>query len=391
MAAIKVPPLVVEGTEGKKLISNSSRSGFTFCPRSFELEVLQGLKRRVTERPFGFGHAMHEALELHYRGASLADVLSRIQAWREEAAAKVSACPDPGYTVEDLDADAALVTDMVTRYVEAFPDDLERYEVLAVEQPFIVPIGQRLANGTLRTDATYAYAGVFDLVVRDRRTRQVFVVDHKSTVSTDLASFEADVEAAGSGQRIGYVYAARFFWPETVGIVYNVLRKKAPARIATVQCKKCKGVGCAACGNAGYAGISKTCPDTTLALFDAELADLRTCNPGMSSENVDEVRAQLAERVGRKGRFLYRFEVPVASSDIEEWMADVYEVAHAMGRALKDGRWYRNLSACNVNGRKCRFLRICLRGCDDAENWERKPRDPFIPGEVFKSNDNEEV
>ena len=58
--------------------------------------------------------------------------------------------------------------------------------------------------------------------------------------------------------------------------------------------------------------------------------------------------------------------MPVDMRDIEEWLSDVYQVAHAMGHALKAGRWYRNLAACNVNQRRCKFLSLCLSGDVDA-------------------------
>lgn len=437
--------MVAKEIEGKDLLllSNSTRSAFTFCPRSFELQYLLGLKRVVAERHFRVGDAVHKCLLAFYEGKGEFEIDTLLADWQAECnkphqevienlQVRLHGTVNPDETdfcnreieqrskaIDEVTADVTLVQNILARYLERFKDDMDEYEVLAAEQPFIVPIPQKVGDA-LRIDGTYGYTGVFDLVVKRKSTGQVFIMDHKTTQLMDLAAFGRDVEAGGAGQRIGYVYAARYFWPGVSGIVYNVLRKKVPAQVQTLQCKKCKGTGvvetkefvlddkgkrikeevdgvsgfkftlttapCTDCHESGFSGISKTTPDTTVRVFKQCIADLQAKNPSMSMDNVVEIEQELAHR---GDRFLYRCSLPVDDHDIAEWSEDIYEVAHAMGRSVKAKKWYRNLSACNVNGRKCTYYHVCMHGWDGAENWERVTRNPFTPAEVVL-NDNEE-
>lgn len=437
-------PLIAKEIEGKDLLllSNSTRQAFTFCPRSFELQYLLGLKRVVEERHFRVGQTVHKCLLAFYEGKGEFEIDTLLEEWQtqsvkphKEVIANLQVRMQGTIVPDEIDfcnreiaqrqdainevaTDVAMVRDILARYQERFGNDLEDYEVLAAEQPFIVPIPQKVGDA-LRLDGTYGYTGVFDLVVRRKSTGQVFLMDHKTTTLTDLASFGRDIEAGGAGQRIGYVYAARYFWPGVSGIVYNVLRKKVPSQVQTLQCKKCKGTGvvetkefvldekgkrikdeaaggfkftlkeepCTDCNQSGFSGISKTIPDTTVRVFKQCIADLQAKNPSMSMDNVVEIEQELARR---GDRFLYRCSLPVDDHDIAEWASDIYEIAHAMGRSVKAKKWYRNLAACNVNGRVCTYYKVCMHGWDGAENWERVERNPFTPAEVVLNSDEED-
>jgi len=381
--------LVVAGCEGKRLVSNSSRSDFTFCPRYFWMRRVVGVKPRQEPRPLAVGNLIHTFLRRLYSGLPADAVLASVDEWRNEQVMVAESLETPMYSVADIHERADLAMVILTRYVERYwKTDSERYETLAVEAPFVVPIGQPYTvNGEtkMRTDALYAYTGVFDIVVRERQTNQVLIVDHKTTVATDLQSFESYIRDAGKGQRVGYVYAARYFWDGVAGIDYNVIRKKAPSEVPTNQCPKCKGAGCDTCWGTGIKAISKKVPDTTAELYAASVDEIRRRNPALDTTVCDDV---LAELRSRGDRFFYRFTSPVTEAEIQRWAVDFYHVCHAMGSAADDESAYRNLGACDVNNRKCSHLRVCDHGWEGNHNFEvQTPDSVWLPFEASDEDD----
>ena len=379
--------LRVPGTDGKKLISNSSRNTFTKCPRYFKMHALDGVRRVQDELPLSVGSLVHEMLLHFYKGDNVDSLIDQIVAWRDAEITKSRLIETPDYNEDEIGKRAEIACDVMSRYVDAYGDDVKHYSILAAEMPFVVPIPQWVGSADtrkMRVDPLFAYTGKFDLVVRDNRTNQVFVIDHKTTTLSDMQRFEQEIELGGAGQRVGYVYAARFFFENVTGIMYNVLRMKIPSSPKTVQCRKCKGDGCAACFDTGYSGLSKVVPDTTLRVFDKTIAELQQANPAVDLS----LAAELREEISRKGeRFLYRFYSATTQAEIERWADDMYDVSHAMLSAMRDERWYRNLAACSVNGRKCSLLNVCAHGWEGNTNYKIVKSDPWIPGEVIQSDD----
>ena len=408
-------PFIVPGTEGKRLVSNSSRNSFTFCPRSFELANVVGLRKNLPPLPLSVGSMIHDAIKSYYLGQPLSDLLKFVDQWEGETIDGLRAQTEPDFSEEKVEAIATIARYVIPAYVEKYgATDLLDWEVLAVEAPFVVPLVQTLKDGSVRVDPIYAYTGKFDLVVRNRESGLVFVVDHKTTVMTNLDAFQRDAERMGAGQRIGYVYAARYFWgkKEVAGLVYNVLRKKAPAKPGTVTCKTCSGQGSvegetcapgasfavyaggknkgqpkATCNGTGIGGLSKTLPDSTALNYRQDIDALLALNPGIDTTQVEEHFQVLRQR---GDRFLYRFSTPVSDEEVRVWYEDVYEVAHGMGRAMTAGRWWRNLSACDVNGRRCGFAYVCpTSSWDGNDNFKIIDSDPFAPYEA-KEDEGEE-
>ena len=411
----KHPPMIVKGCESKKLISNSSRNAFTFCPRYFELSYVIGLRHKQDPLPLGFGSLLHRAFEMYHLGKSALDIAFVIDEWREAELATLEELTDPRYGADKIEESAELVIDMLTRYEAKYGGaDRERYDILGVEVPFIVPIMQPyVVNGETcwRKDSDYAYTGKIDLLVLDKRTNQVMVWDHKSTALTDLQTFERDVVNAGPGQRIGYVYGAGHFHENVAGMVFDVARKKTPAKTGTKQCPTCKGEGSVdgvkcepgapfatyksgqkkgeakpTCHGSGIGGISATPPDTTVELFIADVAKLQEANPDLDMTSFQPILDVLKNR---PDRFLYRFYAPVTPADVTAWMRDVYLIAHDMGRAAKGGGAWRNLAACSVNGRDCSYRVPCWSGWEGNGNYEIVKTDPFAPHEAAADDEEE--
>lgn len=379
-------PLVVAGTEGKLRVSNSSCNAYTRCRRYYHLQNVVGLRRKVDPMPLSAGKLIHEMLARWYLGSPLEECEAAIDQWltKERELASASEYGDPAKVEET----ATLARDVLDRFVAKYHADREHFEVLAVEAPFVVPLPAPTRTGAWRADRRYAYTGVFDLVVRDKRTGQVVVFDHKTTGDSSPEHFERDIQSGGHGQRVGYVYAARYFFGNDVcALGYDVIRKKVPSTPGTTQCKKCKGDGCPVCNGSGIGGLSKTVPDTTAALYQQAVDGLKQRNPGLDVTHYD---ATLAELLTRGDRFLYRFVMPVAEYEIWRWARDRHALTHEMGRSVAKAAkkpddtagWYRNLEACDTVFGKCVYFHVCSHGWDANDNFEIVQIDPMRPQEA---------
>ena len=404
-------PLIVAGTEGKLRVSNSSRNAYTRCRRYYHLQNVVGLRRKVDPMPLSAGKLVHEMLARWYLGADVLECEAAIDEWRtkELEIANASEYGDP----VKIETTANLARDVLDRFVAKYHADREHFEVLAVEAPFVVPLPAPTKTGAWRADRRYAYTGVFDLVVRDLRTGQVVIYDHKTTTDTNLDAFERNARDGGHGQRVGYVYAARYFFGSDVcALGYDVIRKKIPGRVEPTQCPTCKGVGsidgepCVAgasfalykagekkgqakptCNGSGIGGLSSKVPDTTAALYRQAVDALLAKNPGLDIVNFDPA---LAELLTRGDRFLYRFVMAVAEDEIWRWARDLHAIVHEMGRSVakttkKPGDtagWYRNLEACDTVFGKCVYYHVCSHGWDGNTNFEIVPIDPMRPQEA---------
>jgi len=404
-------PLIVHGTEGKLRVSNSSRNAYTRCRRYYQLSNVIGLRRKVDPMPLSAGKLVHEMLARWYMGSDVLECEAAIDEWRTKEL-EIASTSEYGQP-DKIEETATLARDVLERFVAKYHADREHFEVLAVEAPFVVPLPAPTESGAWRADRRYAYTGVFDLVVRDLRTGQVVIYDHKTTTDTNLDAFEKNARDGGHGQRVGYVYAARYFFGSDVcALGYDVIRKKIPSRVETTQCPTCKGVGsvdgepCVAgasfaiykagekkgqakptCNGSGIGGLSSKVPDTTAVLYRQAVDALRAKNPGLDLANFDPA---LAELLTRGDRFLYRFVMAVAEDEIWRWARDLHAITHEMGRSVAkfarnpgdETHWFRNLDACNPIGRRCVYFNICMYGGEDAQNWERVPVDPFQPAEA---------
>lgn len=172
-AGWKVPPLV-EPEEGDVVVSYSELSTYRSCP----LKHMLSYKERWSKPPeegsaLSKGTLWHEVMEIHY-GA-----LKNIQdgVWGEKqgldhASRNIAELLWDQRTGEQSELQS-LVWWMYEGYLDKYDTD-EHWEILAVEQKF-----QARLHGPDGA-SPYILKGKLDLVVRDRKTRKIWVVDHKS-------------------------------------------------------------------------------------------------------------------------------------------------------------------------------------------------------------------
>jgi hypothetical protein len=171
---------------------------------------------------------IHESLRVYYRKGSKRGrhpALTFAKLYEAELVTQTKL----GFRDEDgtwNDA-AAMGEAMLNGYVEHYGAD-ERWLVLATEIPFRVPV---LHPRTGRV--WFQYAGVIDLVVKDRETKFTGLVDHKSTKNDPTKNeYLALDEQAGAYWRYGrqalYDLGLLRQDRELNGILFNFLKKKLP-------------------------------------------------------------------------------------------------------------------------------------------------------------------
>lgn len=390
----------------RRVITNSTRRTFTRCRRQHWFRHEEKLEPILRAPPLAFGSLIHDCLQSFYKDKIVLHGTT-IAAWRQKYIEEVQAANDVGETfgadvdTEKVDKMAELATGIMDGYVQRYAVDHNRFEVIATELPFKLPLhvpcsscegsGSILRDdGTLercpscggrgigRRSPTWDYAGVLDLVVRELKNGLIWVVEHKTTATSDRDQYESDLQL--DTQPRGYVWAAlqlaeQHGWGTVGGILYNCLRKKIPAEPKPTQCKRCRGTGkrkdgpCQYCNETGVGAISKSQgTDTTMDLY----ANAIKAYPHLKIEDYEDVLQKLR---ARGDRFFWRFYHHINDGDLIDWELEMYQVTRDI--ATTD-RYYRNPDACSVNGRRCPFRRICLED-DEIARKNFNVRSEAIP------------
>jgi hypothetical protein len=194
------------------------------------MEFEEVLKPKTDMPPLRFGSLIHMALADYYkkgvrRGPHPAE--SFLKHYDAEAKAQ----GEFGFRVEDLEADEVwaeardLGYAMLKHYVEHYGKD-EEWEVLVTEQPF-----QQMVNRPDSDEPWFWYVGTLDLIIRNRRTKKIHIVDHKTAKAIQVMYLSLDSQATGYWTfGLDWIYANRLLQPleKPAGMIYNHLRKAFP-------------------------------------------------------------------------------------------------------------------------------------------------------------------
>jgi len=218
------------------LLRTSERSDWRRCPWLWEVTWRRGLRTRKTPVWAWFGTAIHAALEVYYppgiKRGKLADVLV---AFHESADGETGRIwtENQGHLEDDFEeqvVDAKVLGEAMLRgYVEHYGGD-RQWEVIHTEQPFQINVPHPQTG-----ESMVVYAGTWDSLMRNRRTKDFWIWDHKtrkSFPSEGRWQFYNINDQAGS-----YLWVA----PEVLkflgvfkktdkieGLVFNALRKHLP-------------------------------------------------------------------------------------------------------------------------------------------------------------------
>jgi hypothetical protein len=203
--------------------SQASQAGFHMlnayqcCAWAWYLRYVLGLEASHKSKFLSFGTAMHAAMQAYYealRDGTLLDQGDFVSAGLTSLAEAKSAYAKP----DDFDADRERLPRMLTTwYGEWAQRDAEDFDVLAVEEEivFALPFDLRM---TVRPD----------VVLRDRLTKGIFALEHKSTSKGVAAmahsvAMSLQVDAQLLGLRSHFDLADSRL---AIGIVPNILYQR---------------------------------------------------------------------------------------------------------------------------------------------------------------------
>lgn len=193
---------------GATVISFSELDSFKQCPHKHKLAYVERWsKDRDETTAAGRGTLWHKMLDAHYTALKVADpegpksaVYDKLTEFR-----KVGKDPD----VIDL------LEWMYLGYVEKWGLDPD-WEILRIEYKAIVPL--KYANGRM---SRFDLKMIIDLVVRDRTTGRVWLIDHKSH-----AALPKDKDLELDDQFGLYTWGLREIGHKVFGCIYNTARTK---------------------------------------------------------------------------------------------------------------------------------------------------------------------
>lgn len=195
-------------------------SDYKKCPRYFYLRHNRGWARNTVAMPLIFGSSWHEAMDAvwaHYQAFVSGKItreeliflaMTRFEAkWTEEG---LPAMKD--ITLENIENFGARIPttamEMLGHYIDAKRHILERAEILAIEQPFAIPLyGDR--------DDRW-YIGRLDKVIRFNGDQ--IVIEHKTTSEYAIdGGFKRQYinSFSPNSQVEGYMFAANIYYPNT--------------------------------------------------------------------------------------------------------------------------------------------------------------------------------
>lgn len=199
---------------------------FKGCRQSWHFSSMlrEGLTPTTPARALFFGRAIHQALAVYYRSEERT-VDEFIKPFDEYVDGEWTRLTQAGIWLTERDADrfaedTTLGHGMLKHYASWAPDQDEDLEVLAVEVPiwFELPV---------RAEVPIYYEGTADALVRSRKDKRLWWMEHKTAKSfpdSNLLFMDEQHQAYLLGAR-----AMSTLMDETIaGSIYTFLRKKVP-------------------------------------------------------------------------------------------------------------------------------------------------------------------
>lgn len=209
-------------------IRNSERITFTTCPQSWWWAYVERLRSADISPALRFGSLVHSALEEFYRpglkrGPRPAETFERLYEEQQATMYKQGVRDEDG-TWHEL---AELGVPLLEAYYDKYGKD-DRWYVVATEAPFRVTTEDR------ESGLVFTVVGVVDGVWRDRETKKLYVVDHKTCKDDPTKKDEALILDEQSGTYwsygVDYYRQTGLLKPNQPlsGMVFNFLRKGKP-------------------------------------------------------------------------------------------------------------------------------------------------------------------
>lgn len=307
------------------------------CRRRHRLQYLLGYRPAESAHALRFGQLLHDALEAWWLAAKAK--LPK-EAWHQAAMAALAE-----READELDLAKAQV--MMMGYHLRWAD--EPYEVLAVEVEFNAALRNPRTGAESRT---WRLAGKIDVVVRDLRTGEVVIIEHK-TSSEDLSpGSDYWRRLRMDGQVSTYFEGARALGYEAARCLYDVLGKpRHELKAVPVLDEHGNKVVHDASGQR-----VKTAQGKWRQTGDTAQGYVLQTRP----ETLEEYSARLVEELGADPqRYWCRGDVVRLDAEMEDALLDTWQLAQSLRDEERLGRYPRNPDACLSPGRVCPFFAVC--------------------------------
>ena len=349
-----------------QLLTNSSASCFKRCPREWRFRYRQGIRPASDTPPLRIGSAVHDALDMRRKGADREAVVQAIDA-------RYAAQPtrDMDDAVE-LDVERVIVHALVDGYYKAWAHDYSRLHdigtedmnylhpltpvrVVASELSFELPLRNPATNRAVRL---FKRAGKID-AINELADGRVAIFETKTTGDNIEDTSDYWTVLGIDPQISGYLCAAQDLNIPAETIVYDVIHKPGmrPCAVPLLDENKVKIV-------LDEQGVRVKNKDgkTWKQSGDSALGYTLQTRPETPAEYDVRLRADIA---ARPEYYYARREIPRLTSDLDDYRAELVQVAQTMQDAISKGRFYRNTSSCR-SMRRCEYLPICANGLDPS-------------------------
>lgn len=209
--------------DGAVYFDNTRVSTFFKCPRSYYFRHVRHWETTGKRTPLIFGGAMHAAMDVIW--TSMRNVKDDLTLTEMAATAFNEHWTKEGMELQPVHIDEkrnpGLAKEIIMAYIQRWRGWISEIEVLAVEQPFVIPLSE-VSSDTVKV----YYIGRMDKLFKDKNA-QVFVSEHKTTslyrtqgvfASEFIESFSPD------SQVDGYAYASHaIFGDNARGVMVDAI------------------------------------------------------------------------------------------------------------------------------------------------------------------------
>lgn len=296
------------------------------CQRLHKFRYLDGYRPAEEATTVRFGSLIHAGLEAWWLAPDASVALAG-------AIAAMSGEADP---FERAKAEALLVG-----YDARWSEERELYDVIFVEMTFDAPL---VNPETGRPSMTWRLGGKLDVVVRERATGRIYVVEHKTSSEDISPGSEYQRRLRMDGQvSLYYVGTESLGYPVT-GCIYDILKKPALR------------------------------PKKATAEIKVKLDGSPRAGQQLHDETPEEFRSRLLEAIAENPTtYFARSQVVRLEGEVSEALADVWQIGRTLRENELAGRFPRNPDACLRYGKTCAFFGVCTgeASLDDATQFRR--------------------
>lgn len=319
-------------------VSHSKVKTWRRCRYLYDLKYVRKLRRKYKSRPQVVGSIVHEAIEAHYKGKSVEDILKGY----EKAIGKMFQEEIIEFGLENAVEDSRQI---VKGYFEYWKNDGVTY--LAVELEFDEKVALEIYPGIV-------FIGKVDAIVqlKDSKVDDIWIFERKTckripderTRATDVQTVLYFVFLTMMRRKQGRRILPEN-WPTPRGVIWDYVRSKAPSIPHQNKPKKGEEVG----------PMSRAACDTTWTVYEQALLEA-----GLDPDDYQDVKEALA---GAEDSFFRRIRLPFSKSLSEQVYRDFIDTVIEM-RSLHGIVKDRNLT---YDCSRCEFYNLCqaeLHGLD---------------------------